>query len=1054
MRFLSPAKLKWLLPILLSLGLSLWHFGPLGGTLPALVIVVGVQVYGVGYLVARALGLWSRSESLVIRLMWVVIAGLGVTIVAGAVFRLLLIPLAVYIVALHGFMLALVFVPARVAPTQPVKRRLLPVYALLIFICGVYLCVGWERNHIRMGDYPDQTFPVSLANWWVQQPQPSSIISRNAADWGEITYWSTDGLTYVFAAWAWSSGTSAVQVIWYAAPILFIWLIPLAHFAVAYRVTKRRDTAAWAAGITLIFSLATINTPILLGGAWMYGQEAGFHLTSLRYYSTALFLPLVLFAFFTALRLPRRRYILLLTVMTFALALTHPRQLLVALTVMCAVLGLRVLVRPSMRELRRSVILGLAILPALAVPLWQFSNHLETTVTADAISEIGGVASISQAIIAPDMLLFHPFVVLALAFTVVAVLRVRRSLAAQYAVAAAVVMLVLSYVPPIFNLLLHVLGSYFGIHYVFELFYILPIGLVLGVAINFAVDWLVKHIRLHRPVLQGFVSVGFAAAAFITLTEPFPLTNSARDQLNALNQIQAVRDIQPFDQQLLMRLAALPVTGDKVVYLTDNRIASFVIESVPYAFVTGGRKQDNRSYAGSSRFFDTDEDDLNAPWLDSADIAFLQAYDVSTIVLPATNPRVPQIRLQPERFEPVDTVAGYEIFSVKKPLVSIPADELFAAMNEQFAADSQPRWDWGRFYLDRPANAAWDALITEWQSQPDSDLTAYGLAFTSLMADNEALDRWQVISASHPDFQFTEVYANLVAQNDPQAAVEHLYEAFTTSVGAPRVLAARALLTPPLFSLLTGDQRYPVIITDSYEPDTWANLMEWRHEDELRERAALLMNMGYDFDVFDWLNSIPELNRAPRDLVAMAAIRLKYNYAAARSLPFGDSITAESILQPATDFDWIDTHRTVYANDWSNAGNFAGRMYYALTEPTPDEPLNISPAIIAGINKPFILQPEVSQQGSQVVVSALLGDFTPALPPNAITVRVISADRATTYASYTQPLDIPAGTIQRFTLPLDLPPDAPTGTPALVIITVAHDDRIVYQTVELETMLP
>jgi len=236
------------------------------------------------------------------------------------------------------------------------------------------------------------------------------------------------------------------------------------------------------------------------------------------------------------------------------------------------------------------------------------------------------------------------------------------------------------------------------------------------------------------------------------------------------------------------------------------------------------------------------------------------------------------------------------------------------------------------------------------------------------------------------------------------------------------------------------------------EPD---GLMEWRHEDELRERAALLMSAGYDVDAFNWLNRIPEVNRAPRDLVAMAAIWLKYSGdGAAASLLFGNSIAAESILQPATDFDWIDTHRTVYANDWSNAGNFAGRMYYALTEPAADEPLNISPAIIAGINKPFILQPEVSQQGSQLMVSALLGDFTPALPPNTITVSVVSLNRATTYASYTQPLDIPAGTIQRFTLPLDLMPDAPTEEPARVIITVSHDDRIVYQTVEMEIMLP
>lgn len=1054
MRFLSPAKLKMLVPILLSLVLSLWHFGPLGGTLPALVVTIGVQVYGVGYLVARALGIWRRSEALVIRIVWAAACGLGVTIVAGAVCRYLLVPLPVYSAGLHLVMLLLAFVPSLVRPTLPLNRRALPISVLLAVICLVYVWVGWQRSLIRMSDYPDQTYPVSLANWWVQQSQPSSIVSRNAVDAVDISYWSTDGLTYVFAAWAWSSGTTAVQVIWYAVTPLFVWLVPLAHFAVAYRVTKRRDTAVWAAGITLIFALTTVNAPNLLGGAWMYGQEAAFHLTSLRYFSTTLLLPLTLFVFLSCLRLPRVRNILITTIVVMALALIHPRQLLVVLTLLFALLGLRWLVRPSVRQFRQSLLLGLAIAPALLVPFWQYSSHLETTITSDAISEIGGVATISQTVIEPNMLLFHPFVILAVLLSAVAMLRVRRSLAAQYTVAAMVVMLTLSFVPPLFNLLLHVLGSYYGIHYIFELFYILPIGLILGIAISYAYDWLARRVHLQRVVAQGFVTAAFVAAVLVLLVEPFPIAASARDQIYALNQIQAVRDIQPFDELLLTRLTTLPVTGDKAVYLTDNRIASYVVESVPYAFVTGGRKPDNATYVGSTRFYYDTNDDQNAPWIDSADIAFLQKYDVSFIVLPATNPRVPQMRLQPERFEEIDTVAGNVIFGVRKPLTSIPADSLFATMNERFADDSQPRWDWGRFHLDRAAEPAWDALITEWQSQPDSDLTAYGLAFTSLMADIEAFNRWDLLANLYPDeVQFTEVRANILAeQSDPQAA-ERLYAYITSGSPDQRVLAAKALLTLPFFSLLTNDQLHQIILTRSAEPDAWANLMEWRHEDELRERAALLMNKGYDDALFEWFNHIPELNRAPRDLVAMAAIRLKYDYAAAW-MDFVNDVSAESILRPATDFDWLDTHRTVYANDWSNAGNFAGRMYYALTEPTPDEPLNISPAIIAGINKPFILQPEVSQQGSQIMVSVLLGDFTPALPPNTIMVRVVSADRATTYASYTQPLDIPAGTIQRFTLPLDLPPDAPAGDYAWVIITVSHDGTLIYQTAEVATTLP
>ncbi len=542
--------------VLVSLLLSLWHFGPLQATLPALFLTVGIQVYLLGYLAARALGLWQKSETIVIRVTWLAACGLGISIVLGALFRLLLVPMTVYVIVFHILMLALCFVPATSKPIKPISRQSLPFYLLLAFIAVLFVLIGWDRNKLRFSNYPDQTYPMSLSDWWARNPQPEAINSRNITENTTVTYWSTDGLTYVFAAWQWASGATAVQLIWYVLTPLFAWLVPLAHFALVYRVTRRADTAAWATGIVFIFALTTINTPSLLGGAWMYGQEAAFQLSTLRTFSAALLLPLTLFVFFSSLRRPSLRSHLITGIVVLALALTHPRQYLVMLTGLYAILGLRWMMRPSKRRFLRLLPLALVILPSLMVPFLQYSDHLQTQITSDIVSDLPGAVSISQQVIEPAMLLFHPFVVLTLAFSVFAIIRLRRSLSAQYIVATVVVMLVLSYVTPIYNLILLVMNSYFGLHFVFELFFMLPIGLVLGLAITTAYDGLVQRTHLHRAVTSGFITALFVVVPLIMLIEPFPIPTSARDQLNAANQMQTIKDIRPFDEHLLTRLSS------------------------------------------------------------------------------------------------------------------------------------------------------------------------------------------------------------------------------------------------------------------------------------------------------------------------------------------------------------------------------------------------------------------------------------------------------------------------------------------------------------------
>ncbi len=164
----------------------------------------------------------------------------------------------------------------------------------------------------------------------------------------------------------------------------------------------------------------------------------------------------------------------------------------------------------------------------------------------------------------------------------------------------------------------------------------------------------------------------------------------------------------------------------------------------------------------------------------------------------------------------------------------------------------------------------------------------------------------------------------------------------------------------------------------------------------------------------------------------------------------GSIDSARVTPEQAVDLDWIEPHKTIYANDWTDAGNSAARMYDALTKPAADE---TSPGLIAETGSIFIMQPQVTQQGRQLMVAATFADFTPALPPQTISVQVISLDRRTTYGQTVLRIDLAAGSLQHISIPVDLVRDIPPQTLALVVITLQYDDTLVYQTVEVQAVL-
>ena len=1032
--------------VLGSLLLSFWHFGPLEGSLASLLLIVGGQVFLFGHLAARAFGIFRESEKIVIRLTWIVACGLGITIVIGAVARLLLLPVSVYVVGIHVLMFLFCLKPAVVSPMQTIQRQELPFYLLLATTCLVFVFVGWERNRMRFDYYPDQALPVSLADYWAHTAQPESLATRNIADTYGRTYWSSDGLTYVFAAWVWSGGFSAVQLIWYALTPLFVWLVPLAHFAYVYQLTRRADTAAWATGAVTILALTTIMPTTDVGGLWNFGQEAAFQLSTLRTFSTALLMPLVLFVFFGCLRTPALRYYLLVSVVMLALALTHPRQYLAMLTALGAALGIGVLITPSKARFRTTLILGFMLLPSLLVPIWQYASHLGTAVEGDVVGEVAAAVNISTHILSPQELLFNPLIALAMLLAVLSILRLRRSQAAQFIFATSLAMFTISYIPPIFNAIRQILGSYFGLHYVLELLYIVPYGLIFGISVSLLQDWLSRRLRYTASIGNWLIAVGFVGIVLVSLIEPFPLQKSARDQLNAAHEIQLFRDIRPFDELLLNRLSTLAVTQDKVVYLTSNRIGSYVIESVQNSFITGGRSGSNPAFAGSSRFFDA----RTAPWLDAEDIEFLETYAVDYLVLSADNTRLPQLLLQPERFEWIDSTAGYIILQVREIGPVTEADRYFAEMNTLYQAETSRRWDETGFHLDVDAQTRlWQPMTLEWRDllerEPQNDLARYGLAFAMLMAGSDQNDLWAALSASHPDnFLLAEANTRLLAaQGEAQTAIDVLVSHLRSNHAEERTLAAKTLLSEAFFSLLTSEQLDMVLAAAETDSATWMHLMEWQHAEELRMRAALLMSANRLDVAAEWLSRIPQVDSVPRDWIGRAAIRLVQ----------GDQDAIQSVrqmLQPSTDPDWILPQRTLHWDVWPRAGSAAAQFYHSLTAPAASI---LSPTLIAETGAVFAMQPEIEQQADQLQVTFIAGDFAPALPPRRVLVRVTSPDGNATYGETAVDIDIPPGNLQQVVIPVDLASSIASETPAQIVIEPQYSEAVIYQNLRVETVL-
>lgn len=1070
--------------------------GPLHNSSAALVLTVLVQVWLPGYLVARAAGR-HRHPHPITRLAWVLAGGIALPVVLGGVARLFNLPVFTYLLILHGVMLALAWLPPSPAPDAPawkLTRRNLPLLVLVALACGVVLTVSNSTRH-RFYGFEDQVIFVSHAGWLANNPGETPtggpLRTRQVGVNSRDTRFDTDGWTYNHAAWVWTSGVSATDLIWYGLDPLFVWAVPLAVFALAHEITRREEAAAWSAAAVALAGILTLDNIAHYPGYTAFGRLAVLQMSTLRQFSIALMLPLTLMIGFAALRSERRRDLWLMLLAGAALAIFHPFQITLFVLSLGVTAALRWLVSTGKgAALRRLIPLGLALVVLLALPFIQRLNRsglgaADTLIDEEVLESAEGVVTRSEFLILPDVPLvgstyirspervfYHPVMVLAVVFGLLHGLGLRRSLTAQYLFGTTALFLLLSFTPGLTELF-NKFASSVGL---LTTLFILPVALALGHSLDAALRWLAGRIR-HYPTWVP--SALLIAAGALLLFEPVPVPASARDQIHSYREMQQFRRLQPAHSALSQRLQSLIPPQQTSVFMAPSDTASIVIEDLPRTLVTGGRGSGNQARFGDNRFYN--QLGAQAPWLDSADLDFMATYGVTHIISRADHTRLPQMLLQPERFALLDEVAGQLVFARSEESAPDAIDALYAQMNALYAETPQPRWGPGGFEMPRPGSPEiWGPLAEAWQQQledaPDNDRARLGLAYARLMmgADADALPLWAQLHDAYPAVAF---YADALAYThaalgQPQQGAVVLLAALESDDAAARVLAARTLLTETFFYLLTADQIDAALA--AVQSDTWHYLVFFDQPDQVRQRAALLMGAQRWQMAAAWLDYLPNILHGPRDIAAQGMMLLA----------LGDIEGALARLQPASDPDWRAGRAFWQPDRWAN--NAAEQLYYLLLgdvamrdgraddartayqqaidagaqtagdyfltqatgTPPPDEVSLVPLLAVAEQGNPFVLLPQVAQDedAATLTVTAAFGSPTPhgTYPVRTWRVEIIDPETATLYTSAETPAQFAEAALRRESITLPLPDDVPPLTPALVVITPLHNTTVTY----------
>ena len=870
------------------------------------------------------------------------VSGLSFTIVLGGAARLLNLPVAVYLVILHILMLGLAAFPSGRTEQDDWRwsRQKLALYLLVIF-CSLTLVGISYASRYRFYGFEDQVIFVSHASWLVnnpgETPEDQPLRSRQIGRiYQNDTRFDTDGWTYNHAAWVWSSGISATQLIWFDLDPLLLWIVPLAAFALAYEITRREQTAAWTAAALTLAGIMTMDNIAQYPGFTALGRLTVVQITTLRQASLTFMLPLTLLTGFSALRDKRRQNLLMMALAGLALAMMHPFQVTLFVMSMGITTALHWLARPSRESLRRLLGLALVLTFLLVLPFIQRLNRsglsaADTLVRDTQVETVDMPVAQGYFLILPDFPLigdtfirnpddvfYHPVIILAVILGLLWGLRWRRNLAAQYIFGTTAVAMLLFFTPGLTELYNKFVSSV-GL---LTTMFLIPVGFILGQSLDQVLCWVKARVRFYPTALPAALLAG---AILILLFEPVPIPASARDQIETFNQMQQYRRLLPVHPPLATELNQVLDPQQTSILMAPDDTVSILIEDLPHTLVTGGRGSGNRTKQGDNRFFN--QVGSRAPWLDSNDLDYMAQYTVTHIINRPDNTRFAQLMLQPARFDPIGESPGYTIFALDADDAPDAIDALYTEMNTLYSEIEQPRWGPEGFELVRSGDpVTWQPVADQWRTlieqNPGDDRARLGLAFSTMMAgaDDLALPLWSDLQQDYPD---AALFYDALAHTQhilggPAQGAQVLMTALHSDLAETRVLAARSLLTEDFFYLLDSPQLDTVLHVTEADSLAWGYLANFDQPNILRERAALLMNVGRWETASAWLDALPDVQISPADIAAQAAMRLAQ----------GDIAGALNRLQPATDPDWR-TAKTFWQPDrW--ADNVAAQMYFLL----------------------------------------------------------------------------------------------------------------------------
>lgn len=1072
---------RWLVPVLCSCVLAVLRYPILYGNPLALVFVFVLQFLFSGYLLARVIGVHKTAHPFE-WFAWILGAALALNITFGGLARVLQIPIPTYLLLLHALMAILACVripPVAVGERWKLRWNNAPLVGLLLLCCVITLGVTLARSPVRFGGYPDQTVFIELADWLANDPDDPQLRSRRIGVTEGDARWDTDGWTYTHATWIYSSGIQADDLIWTYLTLLLSWAGPLAAFGLVMVLTGRETTATWGAAAVTILGLLTLDALVYYPTPLAFGQFALFQVNTLRTLATALATPLALMPVAAFLHTPQRRLLPLILLSGLALSMLHPRQIMIFLFITAGTTLFWTIAGDRQRRWRYALMMAgvlvlLSILPFLqqdaredltpvrnavaaattiptqtaeaapteavsaeAAPRQPQNNRGNNTLRlrgrdAEYMTVVTLPGNLRTVIFNPTVIFYHPLIFLTTILGLLTVVFVRRSLAAQWIFASTFGACVLLFTPGLARLFSQIVTSSVGAGVIFSL----PVALIYGVAIE-AVR---ERLPANTHVLSRWLIPPATALIMLALLfEPVPIPASARDQIRASNAAQRLRAAHVTDAALITALEDILPDGTRSILLAPNQVSSAITEQISYTFITGGRDSSNRAAPGSARFLN--DTDTVKPWLDADDLAYLQTWGVTHIVIPADYTRVTQLTLQPSRFELIRRVAGYNIFKIQGSLNPTRADTLYVQMNTMLVEQRINRWTPLGFSLEQPdGGESWDAIIEAWEALPVDDEQRLGLGFSLLMRgrDEEALNIFEPLRTEHRDLPLLhEVVAALRMQLNLPDPEMSLIDALSSDQAEVRVLAARRLLTPAFIAFVDDDELDRTIAVTVQDADIWNLLAESGPIEAMRERIVLMLSRERWQTAEVWSSHLPEAETEPRDLITRATIALAQN----------DLAGALSRLEPALEPDLMAANRFLHPDRWMP--NPAAEVYrYLINGEVPSiEGANLVSLRDGSGANPYLQQVSirVNDEGTGIDVSAVSGSpHIAPLPVLQWSVAITNADATDFYHAEVLPAQTIPTALTAWSVSLPLPEDREILEPGLVIVRALYHNRVVF----------